>query len=326
MNPNNFKNCIKYKSITSEVFVNKTTNKVYKRIYNFINYKVFERELFWLTYLNNKGYKWCPKLLESNIQSKIMVLEYVGERLTLKNAPNNWKSQVQTILDDLKIEGLKHNDIKCEELLVKNGTIYLIDYGWMTKGDDWSCNGIADPREKPVHIFRDENAMERIEAELLKKAQPQPQGPQPQGPQPQGPQGQLKNKSFINHKKKPTYSQSIVNKYNSQKQPTINQETVSQISQNTIQQKVPKSINLPPQPQGPQQLQKPNESNKPTIKKTPIKIIPKTVKTQCKYPVQSKSLQLCSSTQTAQFKQVQNQHPQFKSNYRVIKNPVCSFD
>ena len=89
-------------------------------------------------------------------------MEYAGTPINKANAPKDWKEQLTKILADLVKEGINHNDIKHTEVLVKDGKIYLIDFGWMSRGDDWSCGQGFSKREKPWHEFHDYTAMARI--------------------------------------------------------------------------------------------------------------------------------------------------------------------
>lgn len=142
-------------------------NKVIKRVTEYINYDVFEREIFWLKYLNDKGYDWCPSLLSYNKDRREMILTNVGSPINKHNAPNNWLDQLSIILSDLKQENIYHNDIRSDNLLVKGDKIYLIDYGWTSLGSkDWSCNGRFDNRRKPDHRYHDKNTINRISLKL----------------------------------------------------------------------------------------------------------------------------------------------------------------
>jgi predicted Ser/Thr protein kinase len=140
---------------------------VIKRVIKYHSYNTFEREVYWLTYLNGKGYNWIPKLIKNNVTEKTITMQYCGEKLTSLNAPEDWREQVNKILSDLKNENIKHNDIKNTELLVKDNHITLIDYGWASLGDDWSCGGKFSPKAKPSHGFFDHTAVERIEKKLI---------------------------------------------------------------------------------------------------------------------------------------------------------------
>ena len=88
-------------------------------------------------YSNEK--KWLNILIDSNIIAKpihfddthrIITTEYSGERINKYNLPCDWEKQRDFIMFTLKNYNCRHNDIKPEEILVYNGKIKLIDFGW----------------------------------------------------------------------------------------------------------------------------------------------------------------------------------------------------
>lgn len=152
------------KSATSMVTIDKDT--VIKRVTNFISYDVYNREIFWLRCFNEKGYDWCPKLLSLDPKNNIIKMSYMGVPINKDNAPKDWEHQLKSIIDTLHAENIYHNDIKVGEVLVQGDKINLIDYGWMSIGNDWSCNGKFKKCVKPAHKFLDENAIPRIQKSI----------------------------------------------------------------------------------------------------------------------------------------------------------------
>ncbi len=151
---------------TSVVRYNPTTKIVSKRVTALLNRSIYTRELYWLQYMNKKEYSWCPKLLGSDAPTHTIYMEYVGTPISKANAPTDWVKQLQEILADLKKENIRHNDIKRTELLVKDGKLYLIDYGWASRGNDWSCGQGFNALTKPCHIYHDNTALRRITQSL----------------------------------------------------------------------------------------------------------------------------------------------------------------
>jgi len=161
-------------SFAGEVTVNKTTGLVTKRYvreskHRHIPRKMWEhaqpcydRELHWLAVL--KDFDRAPNLV-SNKDRDLMefVMEYMGEPLTKDNVPSDWREQVQYILQRLKEYGCTHNDIKPADLLVLDGKINLIDFGWaLDMGDEvpksWP-HCLGEEFRIGVHDFDDEYSL-----------------------------------------------------------------------------------------------------------------------------------------------------------------------
>ncbi len=119
------------KSATSDVSVYENKNVVRKQVKDYLQYDVFNREVETLMALNNFSH--VPKILAVDFDNKTFYMEYGGEPLTKKNLPADWPRQIKNIIDGLRKRGIQHNDIKNAELLVKNGKIMLIDYGWASE-------------------------------------------------------------------------------------------------------------------------------------------------------------------------------------------------
>ena len=64
-------------------------------------------------------------------------MSYAGEPIN-EDIPADAMSQCLDILDDMKSLNMKHNDIKPQEVLVKDGRIHLCDFGWCSIEDDLS--------------------------------------------------------------------------------------------------------------------------------------------------------------------------------------------
>ncbi len=152
--------------MTSIVTIDKGKNTVTKKVTQYTSYSVFEREIYWLNYFNEHEYKWCPKLTSTDPEEKTITMEYVGEPITKHNAPKDWKQQLEQILEILDKDNIEHNDIKNTEILIRDGVVHLIDYGWMSKDSDWSCKNMLSGKAKPSEIFPDQTAITRIEESI----------------------------------------------------------------------------------------------------------------------------------------------------------------
>lgn len=136
---------------TSSVWTNSAKTLIVKKVVKFLDYSVFEREVYWLRILNEKQVSWAPKLLQ--VSKPFIVMEHVGTSVTKHSLPSNWNDQVKSIEHDMQTLNLRHNDIKINELLVKSGKLYLIDFQWASLGNDYSCKGLFSARAKPHGLF-----------------------------------------------------------------------------------------------------------------------------------------------------------------------------
>ena len=88
----------------------------------------YQNEIKYLKILEK--YNITPKIIDNN--DKELLLNGCGEILNQGNLPENWKDQITNIYEILKKENIYHNDIKFDNFTVKEGKIYLIDFGWST--------------------------------------------------------------------------------------------------------------------------------------------------------------------------------------------------
>lgn len=101
---------------------------IYKKLYLIKipkNNNYLEKELNF--YKKLKKYHHFPKIIEYTNQ--YIIFEYIGEIINVRNIPDNALQQIREIYSFLEKEKIKHGDIKPNELLVKNNTIYLVDFG-----------------------------------------------------------------------------------------------------------------------------------------------------------------------------------------------------
>lgn len=77
-------------------------------------------------------YNIFPKIISFDENNYTIYLTYCGELINENNIPSNWKYQLENINLILKKFDIFHNDIWYCNLLVKDGIIYLIDFGWST--------------------------------------------------------------------------------------------------------------------------------------------------------------------------------------------------
>lgn len=110
----------------------------------------YSNEVKWLRLLQSTNI--VPQLLYANDAARVLVTEYVGEPIQAATLPSNWQAQRDRILATLQDHNCRHNDIKPKEILVQNGRLRLVDFGWAsemnqpnpahypdTLGNAWKC-------------------------------------------------------------------------------------------------------------------------------------------------------------------------------------------
>ena len=114
-----------------------TIRSVYKQVKS--EYKTFyamdcyANEIEWLRKLQST--KIVPRLLFTNDQKQAFATEYVGEPICAATVPKDWEAQRDHILAILQQHNCRHNDIKPSEILVQNGRLRLVDFGWASLAD-----------------------------------------------------------------------------------------------------------------------------------------------------------------------------------------------
>lgn len=69
-----------------------------------------------------------PRVYGHNVAERTITIEHCGEPLTVDNIPDDWRVQLPEILVDLG--EIMHRDIRFDNLMIKDGIIKLIDFGW----------------------------------------------------------------------------------------------------------------------------------------------------------------------------------------------------
>lgn len=103
-----------------------------------------------------------PKLLSRD--DRTLRIEHCGEPLGAHNVPDNWLQQLEEILEELDSCGIVHRDVRLDNLMVRDGTVRLVDFGWARlKGelDGKHPDLLGYPNRCPLG-FNDRYSMSRI--------------------------------------------------------------------------------------------------------------------------------------------------------------------
>jgi len=146
---------------TSEIYLSENNKYIMKKIVAYHKYNVYKREVHIMSYLN-EHVDWCPQIISTNDNEHIIIMEYCGKILSNSNIPKNFTKQLELILNDMKRLNIQHNDIKLDEVLVKNGKIYLCDYGWGSINYKHSCHIGIWHGFKPYGYRNDEKILARL--------------------------------------------------------------------------------------------------------------------------------------------------------------------
>ncbi len=105
--------------------------------------ELIDREVFWLKKLAHL--KFVPRLYAYD--EKHIMMSYCGEVVTEK--PKDYYEQLNKIKTLLLQNHCYYNDWKPDNLLIKKGNLYLIDFGWASLiKEDMSCGGIVKTKLK----------------------------------------------------------------------------------------------------------------------------------------------------------------------------------
>ena len=131
---------IRKKCGTSVVWKTTDGESVFKKIIRYDEHDLFKREMYMLKFLQDKV-DWSPKLISYDEERKIIQMSYCGESFNFETCTDrNILKQIRNIIEDMNRLKFKHNDIKNnQELLLKDGKVYLCDFGWASINDDHSC-------------------------------------------------------------------------------------------------------------------------------------------------------------------------------------------
>ncbi len=134
----------------SKIYFCPEQNLIMKKCKCYLEYGVFDREIFWLKELESLDF--VPRLEHVDSEEKIIITSYMGKRINRANVPEDWRKQLENIITILKNHKVKNADLKETEILVNNGKLGIVDFGWASLDGDYSCGiGLPDASAFP-HI------------------------------------------------------------------------------------------------------------------------------------------------------------------------------
>jgi len=124
--------------IKSEININIDTDIIVKKQYKYaggagtikMGGKVgqYNREKNALLKLQNESH--FPTILCADDESTTIYMTYCGNTINKTDIPINWKKQMREILSTLQKYKIYNNDAFLQNFLIKDGIIFLIDFGW----------------------------------------------------------------------------------------------------------------------------------------------------------------------------------------------------
>lgn len=126
------------------IFIDLNKQEVSKKTCRFYRLGILKRETDWLRRLS--GSARTPEIIDR--YGRVIVSNYLGEPVRQHNLPDDWELQAEDILAVLKDASCCHNDIKCDNLVVRDGRISIIDFNWATPA------GAPIPRNWPTQLGR----------------------------------------------------------------------------------------------------------------------------------------------------------------------------
>lgn len=106
----------------------KTGHKLIKKRYKAEHSDIFANEVKYLKLL--QGCNFTPGLFKSNSSNYTIYMEYCGNKISSSKF-KQYDKQIKYYQKELKQKwNIYHNDLKLDNICIKNNKIYFIDFGW----------------------------------------------------------------------------------------------------------------------------------------------------------------------------------------------------
>lgn len=164
------------KSVPDQTIQNKSEEEIVVKVYKKKQEKRmdenFSNEIKMMKKVS--GYPHFPKLLDYNKKKYEIYMTSCGEKISIKNVPSDWKTQLLEILDLLKKCGLSHNSSAINNTCVKDNVIYFIDFAHSGKYRKNKRNLTKDIILNATDIYDayDSNKTRASYAELISSSDP----------------------------------------------------------------------------------------------------------------------------------------------------------
>lgn len=137
----------------------------WRRGFCFDPQEILKREIFFLECLQPSCH--FPKIVATDAGAFCM--EYCGEVINRNLLPENWVHQVEEMANQLEKMRIIHRDIKKQNLLVFEGILVLIDFGWaIFQGEQRICpQDLVEDIPKEL-IYNNRMALDQAFCDILK--------------------------------------------------------------------------------------------------------------------------------------------------------------